>query len=184
MGARDHLLQSGLRVALALRLLRAPSLSDLYRFLLMGPPSPGSRASLAPLLCSLEDEADDADVDGTGQKYKTIAELKQEEAQRRAGTGLYTLKGPMQLNSGVCTPSMRCHVPLRCAMGFTGDPVRAVRMNQDPAAVDLQSASQGKAEDAEAEDEDAAAERRTWSQERCIAEDMVEALVEEWRTPM
>ncbi len=57
-------------------------------------------------------------------------------------------------------------------------------MNQDPAAVDLQSASQGKAKEAEAEDEDAAAERRTWSQERCVAEDMVEALVEEWRTPM
>lgn len=55
---------------------------------LMGQPSPESRASLTPLLCRLEDEADDADVDGTGQKYKTIAELKQEEAQRRAGTVL------------------------------------------------------------------------------------------------
>ena len=50
--------------------------------------------------------------------------------------------------------------------------------------MDLQAAPQGTAEEAEAEDEDAAAERGTWSQERCVAEDMVAALVEEWRAPM
>ncbi len=33
----------------------------------------------------LEDEAEDGDVDGSGQKYKTIAELKREEAMQRAG---------------------------------------------------------------------------------------------------
>lgn len=39
------------------------------------------------LLCRLKDEDEDANVDGSGLKYKTIAELKAEEAQRRAGTG-------------------------------------------------------------------------------------------------
>ena len=42
----------------------------------------------------LEDEAEDGDVDGSGQKYKTITELKREEAMQRAGTdypqGLYS----------------------------------------------------------------------------------------------
>jgi len=38
------------------------------------------------LLCRLKDEDEDANVDGSGLKYKTIAELKAEEAQRRAGT--------------------------------------------------------------------------------------------------
>ena len=33
----------------------------------------------------LEDEVEDGDVDGSGQQYKTIAELKQEEARKRAG---------------------------------------------------------------------------------------------------
>lgn len=56
-------------------------------------------------------------------------------------------------------------------------------MNQDVAVVETQSASQGKAEEPE-EDEDAAAERASWSQERSVAEDMVAALVEEWRAPM
>ena len=152
----------------------------------MGQPSPESRASLTPLLCRLGDEADDADVDGTGQKYKTIAELKKEEAQRRAGTRLYTLKD--QHSSTVMSVSPSCltsGVTSLCAVPWASPPSScAVRMNQDPAAVELQSASQGKAEEADAEDEDAAAERRTWSQERCVAEDMVEALVEEWRTPM
>ena len=36
----------------------------------------------------LEAEAQDGDVDGTGQKYKTIAELKQEEARKRAGAAV------------------------------------------------------------------------------------------------
>ncbi len=38
----------------------------------------------------LEDEAEDGDVDGSGQKYKTIAELKREEAMQRAGAGFST----------------------------------------------------------------------------------------------
>ena len=152
----------------------------------MGSPSPESRALLAPLLRRLEDEADDADVDGTGQKYKTIAELKQEEAQRRAGTVLYTLKDLHSSTVMSVSPScLTSGVMSLCAVPWSSQPSScAVRMNQDPAAVDLQSASRGKSEEAEAEDEDAAAERRTWSQERCVAEDMVEALVEEWRTPM
>lgn len=55
-------------------------------------------------------------------------------------------------------------------------------MNQD-VAVDPQAASQGKADEQE-EDEDAAAERATWSQERVVAEDLVAALVEEWKAPL
>ena len=58
----------------------------------------------------------------------------------------------------------------------------AVRMNQDPAAVEPQASSQGQAE--EPEDEDGEAERASWSQERIAAEDLVAALVEEWRAPM
>ena len=134
----------------------------------------------------MEDEADDADVDGSGQRYKTIAELKQEEAQRRAGTDRVHPEGPAKLNSGAsflsCSTSWV--IPLCAVPWATQSCSCAVRMNQDPAAVDLQSASQGQAEEAEAEDEDAAAERGSWSQERCIAEDMVHALVEEWRAPM
>ena len=61
--------------------------------------------------------------------------------------------------------------------------VHAVRMNQDPAAVDPQAASQGQTEEPE-DDEDAKAERASWSQERVVAEDLVAALVEEWRAPM
>ena len=62
--------------------------------------------------------------------------------------------------------------------------MHAVRMNQDPAiAVGSQAASQGQAENTE-EDEDAAVERASWSRERIVAEDLVSALVEEWRAPM
>jgi hypothetical protein len=56
-------------------------------------------------------------------------------------------------------------------------------MNQDVVSLEPQSASQEQAEEPE-EDEDAAAERASWSQERSVAEDLVGALVEEWRAPM
>ncbi len=59
----------------------------------------------------------------------------------------------------------------------------AVRMNQDPAAVEPQASSQGQAEEPE-DDADAQAERASWSQERAVAEDLVAALVEEWQAPM
>ncbi len=56
-------------------------------------------------------------------------------------------------------------------------------MNQDLVLVEPQSVTQGQAEEPE-EDEDAAAERASWSQERTVAEDLVRALVEEWQAPM
>ena len=56
-------------------------------------------------------------------------------------------------------------------------------MNQDPVAVDPQASSQGQAEEPE-DTEDGQAERASWSQERLAAEDLVAALVEEWRAPM
>lgn len=59
---------------------------------------------------------------------------------------------------------------------------RASRESPAAAAAVAAAATASQAE--EEEDEEGVTERQSWSRERAIAEQLVEALVEEWRAPM
>lgn len=48
------------------------------------------RENRCALRCRVEEVQEEREVDGSGQVYMTIAELKEQEAQRRAGVPPFT----------------------------------------------------------------------------------------------
>ena len=146
------------------------------------------------------DEVQEREKDASGNVYMTIAELKQQEAKRRAGTPIATMQticrshDTREVLAGIGFISAHAgdHLGNSQHLRFPGHwcltslhVAAAVRTGQ---AVEVEVAAAAKpsaaASPTEEDDDDDDGGRAMWSLERRTAEQLVEELVVQWQAPM
>jgi uncharacterized protein with von Willebrand factor type A (vWA) domain len=119
-----------------------------------------------------EEEVVEREVDGSGNIYRTVAELKAEEEARRLVRGTQERRNPNQVNGGRVNPN-QVGAAAAAGGGGGGGALAASTTN-------IQQQQQ-KEEDVEEFDEE---ERASWSREHKEAQLLVSELVSKWKVPI